>query len=292
MVRWTVPQSDVTDYHLYTGNAPRTYGVPLDVGSMTAATVNGVVYCFYPNLQLGAPYYLAVTATGSAGLESDYSNEKLYDLSTATPPPVDAGPDQTGTVGTVFTLGSAPVAGIDYLWQQTAGPLVSLTSPTSSSTQFTAAAGGTFQFVLTAYDSQGVASQSTVTVVVTSGASPTSTATNPPAPSPMATETATVASLTATPQPTFTVQPTATTTLTPPSTPTVTATPTVPTATASQTPTDTRTPAPTKTKKTRTATVTPMAADVTASPTPTPTDTPAEYDTPTPTATPRNGHRK
>lgn len=194
LLRWTVPPGlDPAGYRIYTGSTSRTYGLPLDVGLLAAATDNAVVYYLYPNLQPGTPYYVAVTDYTATGVESDYSNEKLYTLVTAAPPPVNAGPDQIGIVGTVFVLGSAPTAGVSYWWQQSAGPAATLSSRTASTTQFTATEAGTFQFLLTAYDSQGVAAQSTVNVTVSGTAAPlvtfTSTLSPSPTPPPVATNT-------------------------------------------------------------------------------------------------------
>jgi hypothetical protein len=72
---------------VYWGNASRNYPYHTNVGNVTRATVNG--------LQTGLTYYFAVTATNSAGLESDYSNE----VSTSIPT------DLTNSFPTVSTVG-------------------------------------------------------------------------------------------------------------------------------------------------------------------------------------------
>ena len=59
--------TEVTGAIVYYGNASRNYPYHTNLGNVTRATVNG--------LQAGLTYYFAVTATNSAGLESDYSNE-------------------------------------------------------------------------------------------------------------------------------------------------------------------------------------------------------------------------
>jgi hypothetical protein len=61
------PDPEVTGAIVYYGNASRNYPYHTNVGNVTRATVNG--------LEAGLTYYFAVTATNSAGLESDYSNE-------------------------------------------------------------------------------------------------------------------------------------------------------------------------------------------------------------------------
>ena len=67
-LRWD-PNTDpeVTGAIVYYGNASRNYPYHTNLGNVTRATVNG--------LQAGLTYYFAGTATNSAGLESDYSNE-------------------------------------------------------------------------------------------------------------------------------------------------------------------------------------------------------------------------
>ncbi len=187
LLRWTVPTDPgIAGYRLYTGSASSTYGQPLDVGRPDGATMAGVVYHLLSNLQDGTPYYTAVTAYNSATMESVYSNEKLFNLSSVTPPLVDAGPDVTGVVGQTLTLGGASQAGVSYFWEQTAGAPVTLSSPTTSGTQFSSTTAGTFQFALSAYDARGVAARDVVTAVVTATpATPTSTS----APMPSATVT-------------------------------------------------------------------------------------------------------
>jgi hypothetical protein len=177
LLRWTVPDPQVTGYRLYAGPRSRTYGQPIDMGRLDGSTLSGIVYYRLQGLQPGAASYVAVTAY-SLAMESDYSNEKLLNLSSVTPPPVSAGPDLTGAIGQVFALGSNPQSGISYFWQQTAGPPVTLLNRTTSRAQFSATTAGTFQFALTAYDGQGVAAQDVVNVVVTTlpAFTPTSTA--------------------------------------------------------------------------------------------------------------------
>ena len=65
-----VPATDVTGYSIYYGVSPGNYTNRLDVGPGT----NSVV----PNLTAGANYYFATTAHSSSGLESDFSNEAVW----------------------------------------------------------------------------------------------------------------------------------------------------------------------------------------------------------------------
>jgi hypothetical protein len=183
MLRWTVPpQPDVVGFRVYAGTAAGTYGPPVDVGSMATATLAGVVYYLYPNLQLGTPSYIAVTAYNAAGIESDYSNELQFNVSAVTPPAANTGPGRTANVGQLVSIGSAAVSGIGYFWQQTAGPPAALSSRTASSVQFIPGAAGTYTFSLTAFDSHGIATRNSVTVIVTGSS-------GSPAPTPAATPT-------------------------------------------------------------------------------------------------------
>jgi hypothetical protein len=90
---------EVTGAIMYYGNASRNYPYHTNLGNVTRATVNG--------LQAGLTYYFAVTATNSAGLESDYSNEVSAsipsDLTNSFPTistmiPVDVGQGRKETV--------------------------------------------------------------------------------------------------------------------------------------------------------------------------------------------------
>ena len=278
LLRWTVPSGpSIAGYRVYSGPASRSYGVPVDVGRLDSATVLGVVYYLDPNLQFGATDYVAVTAYDYTGQESDYSNERVFNQTSTPPPRVDAGPDQSTDVAAVVSLGSPPDSGVEYFWEQTAGPPATLSSRTTSVTQFIPPTAGVYMFVLTAYDAQSIAARASVTVVVAPGPTliPT-TATPTPTPGLVPTNSRT---------------PTSAPALFPTRSPTATRTPTaLPEVTATPTKTPVRTPTPTRTK-TRTPTRTPTkAGGKTATPTPTRTRTatvtPKNTATPTPTPTP------
>ncbi len=182
MLRWTVPSnSGVSGYRVYTGSASANYDQRTDVGQLAGSTLNGVVYYLYQGVPQGSGVYVAVTAY-NANLESNYSNEKVLSQTTGTPPVVDAGLDQSATVGTSVILGSSATAGVSYFWQQVGGPPVTLSSRTSSNPRLTAGPAGTFTFTVTAYDTQGVAARDSVnvTVVGTGTATPTPRSTATP----------------------------------------------------------------------------------------------------------------
>ena len=66
----SAPSTDVAGYFIYYGVSTRSYTNLVDVGLAT----NGVV----SNLVAGTTYYFATTAYTSSGLESDYSNEAVW----------------------------------------------------------------------------------------------------------------------------------------------------------------------------------------------------------------------
>ena len=182
MLRWTVP-SGAAGYRVYTGSRSRTYNQLTDVLSTASSTVDGVVYYLYQGVPLGSALYVAITAYDGAGIESDYSNEKVFNNAVAAPPLVDAGPDQSAPVGTSVTIGSTPQNGTSYFWEQIAGPPAAFSSRTGSSTDVSAASGGTLTFAVMAYNAQGLAARDTVTVTFTGSGLPTPTGT--PAPTPV-----------------------------------------------------------------------------------------------------------
>jgi hypothetical protein len=76
------------------------------------------------------------------------------------PPVADAGPDQIGVPAGTITLDGSKSYDPDgdpitFQWSQTAGPGVTLSSPTSATTTFTAAAGQSYAFRLVVKDSLG-----------------------------------------------------------------------------------------------------------------------------------------
>lgn len=64
------PDSTVVGYNLYYGKASRSYDQKLSVGNVTSATVSG--------LDSGVTYYFAATAFNAEMLESEFSNEAVY----------------------------------------------------------------------------------------------------------------------------------------------------------------------------------------------------------------------
>jgi hypothetical protein len=66
----SAPSTDVAGYFIYYGASTRSYTNRLEVGLATNAAVS--------NLVAGTTYYFATTAYTSSGLESDYSNEAVW----------------------------------------------------------------------------------------------------------------------------------------------------------------------------------------------------------------------
>jgi len=65
-------EPDLEGYKLYYGPGSGYYDYTIDVGNQTNYTVT--------DLQAGETYYFAVTAYNTAGYESGYSNEVVYDV--------------------------------------------------------------------------------------------------------------------------------------------------------------------------------------------------------------------
>jgi len=94
-----------------------------------------------------------------------------------TPPVCDAGPDQIGVpAGTINLNGSGTYSAdgfpLTYKWIEEGGPAVSLSSPAAATTAFTAAAGQTYTFRLTAVDPYGGQCSARVHVTTNSAAVP------------------------------------------------------------------------------------------------------------------------
>jgi hypothetical protein len=66
----SVPSTNVAGYFIYYGVSTGSYTSQVDVGLGT----NGVV----SNLVAGTTYYVATTAYSASGLQSDFSNEVVW----------------------------------------------------------------------------------------------------------------------------------------------------------------------------------------------------------------------
>jgi len=69
----SAPSTDIAGYFIHYGSAPKSYTNRVDVGLATSVVVS--------NLVAGMTYYFAATAYSSAGLESDYTNEAVWQCS-------------------------------------------------------------------------------------------------------------------------------------------------------------------------------------------------------------------
>jgi hypothetical protein len=72
-------QSDLKGYKIYYGTVSGNYQWTIDAGNVTNYMVTG--------LNTGATYYAAATAYNSSGLESNFSNEVTFTVSSTTGPP-------------------------------------------------------------------------------------------------------------------------------------------------------------------------------------------------------------
>ncbi|MGB6376833.1 MAG: PKD domain-containing protein [Syntrophobacteria bacterium] len=124
----------------------------------------------------GASLTFQLTVTDSGGLQS--TDTCIVNVSWVNlPPTADAGPDQTVNEGDTVTLdgfnSSDPDDGIaSYLWKQTAGTPVTLSSTTAVQPTFTAPnvgpSGASLTFQLTVTDSGGLQSTDVCTVTISS----------------------------------------------------------------------------------------------------------------------------
>lgn len=71
------PDDDVTKYRVHRGEVSRVYDWTADVGLMTTTSVAG--------LRPGKNYFFAVTALNSWNMESDFSNEVMFEAPTGEP---------------------------------------------------------------------------------------------------------------------------------------------------------------------------------------------------------------
>jgi hypothetical protein len=171
LLRWTA-EADAQGYRLYLGTQSHLYSERDDLGLLTADTIGGIVYFLKTGLPPSQRHFLAVTAYNEAG-ESDFSNEKEVLLGTVEPPAASAGADQVVGVGQTIVLGADGASNVRYVWLQRDGPPADLSDPTSSTTSFTSSRSGSFQFVLIAFDANGIASSDNVRITVVNAAVPT-----------------------------------------------------------------------------------------------------------------------
>src|SRR5262249_45280867 len=66
------PDTNIAGYNVYYGTSSRNYTNEISLGNKTSTTISGLVG--------GITYYFAATAYDSAGDESDFSNEILYNV--------------------------------------------------------------------------------------------------------------------------------------------------------------------------------------------------------------------
>jgi len=173
------PEPDIAGYKIHYGLESRNYTTTLDVGNYTTCTIS--------DLEGEMTYYFAATAYNTSWEESDYSAEINHTVpSQNAPPTANAGADQTVNEGaTVILNGSTssdPDDGIaSYLWTQTGGPTVSLSTTNAVNPTFlvpeVTASGVSLTFRLTVTDNGGLQATDTCIVNVSwSNVAPTANA--------------------------------------------------------------------------------------------------------------------
>ncbi len=81
------PATDITNYTVYLGTSSSDYTTLVQAGPVTHVTIT--------NLVPGLTYFLAVTASDSSGIESEYSNEITFSVPAGRPAPGPGQPELT-----------------------------------------------------------------------------------------------------------------------------------------------------------------------------------------------------
>ena len=121
-------------------------------------------------------YEFSFTATDPLNVQSSDNVIVTVTAQVNRAPDVNAGSDVTADVGTTINL-EGTVSDLDgdsvtYLWQQTSGFSVTLSSTTDLETSFLGSTAGVSSFRLTATDSEGASSSDIVNVTLNSVAEP------------------------------------------------------------------------------------------------------------------------
>lgn len=151
---------NVVGYNVYQGNASKNYTNMFHAGNVTSLTIS--------NLTPGATYYFAATAYTLAGLESQFSNEAVYNAPTNTgSPPVFTIQPQSSTnnYGKAITLTGNAGASALYQWRRSGTNIPGATSTSLTFTFLTWTNNGTY--TLQASNTLGVAVSSPATITVT-----------------------------------------------------------------------------------------------------------------------------
>jgi hypothetical protein len=189
-VSWTAPTTgQAAGYVVRWG---LTAGQPTDSRTLFGASITSLELRGLPGAQT---YFLSVSAYDAGGNLGPpgtvaATTQPAVPVQTPTPafqatsfnrPPVaDAGPDALVAPGALVTLDGTRSADPDgtgavlgFLWQQTAGPPVVLSDPSSASPTFQAPSGtATLTFRLTVTDDGGLSSTDAVSITASTGALP------------------------------------------------------------------------------------------------------------------------
>lgn len=96
------PEPNIAGYRVFTGAAPRSYVSFVDVGNVTQATM--------ANPPPGVNRYYALTAYNTAGFESGFSSEIVFQVSPTPTPSPSPTPTATATATSTATATFTPTA--------------------------------------------------------------------------------------------------------------------------------------------------------------------------------------
>jgi hypothetical protein len=155
--------SDITNYNLYYGVASGIYTEEIAVGDTNAATLTGLV--------AGTTYYFTVTAVGTTGMESAYSNETNYVAPDSTTVPIIAGQPANQTIlsggQASFSVTASGAPTLSYQWIFNGTSLSGATNASLTLTDVLAVQAGNYAVLVSNSLGWALSSNATLTLATT-----------------------------------------------------------------------------------------------------------------------------